>query len=87
MVHYVNGLSHCGMQRPRVFENCVLWRICGSKRDVVTGEWRRLYDGVFTDQYRSPKMLRVIKSRRMGWAGHVTRTGDRVGACRVLVGA
>jgi hypothetical protein len=57
----------------------------GAGEDGVTGEWRRLHE-VFTDQYCSPKTFRLIKSRRMGWAGHVTRTGDRVGACRVLVG-
>ena len=67
-----------------MFQNWVLGRICGPKRDEVTGEWRKLHNEVFTDQYGSPKMFRVIKSR-MGWAGHVTRTGDRVGACRVLV--
>ena len=83
MVNNASGLSlsHCGMQRLRVFG-----RICGPKRDVVTREWRRLHNEVFTDRHRTPKMFRVIKSRRMGWAGHVARTGDRVGACRVLVG-
>jgi hypothetical protein len=85
MVNYVSCLSHCGTQRRWVFENWVLGRICGPKRDEVTGECRKLHE-VFTDQYRSPKMFRVIKSRIMGCAGHVTRTGDRVGACRVLVG-
>jgi hypothetical protein len=50
MVNYVSGLSQCGMQRPRV-----LGRLCGPKRDEVTGEWRRMHNEVFTDQYRSPK--------------------------------
>jgi len=68
-----------------VFENWVLGRICGPKTDEVTGECRRLHNEMFTGQYRSPKMFRVINSRRMGWAGHVTRRGYRVGACRVLV--
>ena len=69
-----------------MFENWVLGRICGPKRDQVTRQWRRLNNEVFTDQYCTPKMFAVIKSRRMGWAGHVTRTGDRVGACKGLVG-
>jgi hypothetical protein len=74
------------MQRLWVFENWVLGSICGPKRDWVTRVWRKLHNEVFTYQYRSPKMFRVIKSRRMGWPGHETRTGNRVGACRVLVG-
>jgi len=52
------------MQRLRVFENWVPGRICGPKRDEVTGQWRRLHDEVFTDQYCSPIMFPVIKSRR-----------------------
>jgi hypothetical protein len=67
-----------------VFENRVLRKICGSKRDEVTGEWRRLHKDI-CDLYSSPNIIRVIKSRRMRWAGHVVHTGDRRGAYRFLV--
>ena len=56
--------------RQRVFENRVL-RIFGPKRDDVTGEWRKLRNEELIDLYSSPDIVRVIKSRRMGWAGHV----------------
>ena len=59
----------------RVFENIVLRRIFGSRRDEVTGEWRRLYNEELNDLYSSPNIVRVIKSRRMRWAGHVARMG------------
>ena len=59
----------------RVFENMVLRRIFGPKRDEVTGEWRRLHDEELNDLYSSPNIVRVIKSRRMRWAGHVARMG------------
>jgi hypothetical protein len=58
----------------RVFENRVLRRIFGSKRDEATGVWRKLYNE-FHDLYSSPNIVRVIKSRRMRWAGHVVRMG------------
>ena len=57
----------------RVFENMVLRRTFGSIRDEVTGEWRKLHNEEFNDQYSSPNIVRVIKSRRMRWAGHVVR--------------
>jgi hypothetical protein len=57
-----------------VFENRVLRRIFGPKRDEVTGQWRRLHNEEF-DLYSSPNIVRVIKSRRMRWAGHVARVG------------
>ena len=60
----------------RVFENMVWWRIFGSRRDEVTWEWRRLHNEELNDLYSSPNFVRVIKSRRMGWAGHVARMGE-----------
>ena len=67
--------------RLRVFESRVLRRIFGSKRDEVTGEWRKLYKEEVNDLYLSPNIVRVIKSRRMRWAGHVARMGVRRGVC------
>jgi len=73
-------------RRLRVFENRVLRRIFGPRRDEVTGEQRKLHNKDLNDLYCSPNIVRVIKSRRMGWAGHVARMVDRRGVCRVLVG-
>ena len=70
----------------RVFENMVLRRIFGPRRDEVTGEWRRLHNEELNGLYSSPNIVRVIKSRRMRWAGHVARTGEERGPYRVLVG-
>ena len=70
----------------RVFENMVLRRIFGPRRDEVTGEWRRLHNEELNDLYSSPNIVRVIKLRRMRWAGHVARMGDERGVYRVLVG-
>ena len=72
-------------RRLRVFENRVLRRISGSRWDVVTGEWRTLHNEELNDLYCSP-VIRVVKSRRMRWAGHVTRMGERRGVYRVLLG-
>ena len=69
-----------------MFENRVLRRIFGPRRDEVTGEWRKLHNGELNDLCSSPNILRVIKSRRMRWAGHVARTGERRGVYRGLVG-
>ena len=69
----------------RVFENMVL-RIFGPRRDEVMGEWRRLHNEELNDLYCSPNIVRVIKSRRMRWAGHVARMGEGRGVHRVLVG-
>jgi hypothetical protein len=55
----------------------VLRRIFGPKRDEVTGEWRKLHNVEFSDLYYSPNIIRVIKLRRMKWAGHVARMGER----------
>jgi hypothetical protein len=68
-----------------VFENRVLRIIFGFKRDNVTGEWRKLHNEELNYLYCSPNIVRVIKSRRMRWVGHVARMGRRV-AYRVLVG-
>jgi hypothetical protein len=72
--------------RLRVFENRVLKRIFGLKRDEVTGEWRKLHNEELRDLYSSPSVIRIIKSRRMRWAGHVARMGDKRNAYRLLVG-
>jgi len=63
--------------------------IAGGKeagRDEVTGEWRRLHNAELNDLYSSPNIVRVIKSRRMSWAGHVARMGEEKGVYRVLLG-
>jgi hypothetical protein len=80
------GLSLREEQRLRVFENRVLRRIFGPKRDEVTEEWRRLHNEELNDLYSSPNINRVINSRRMRWAGHVARLGEGRGAYRILVG-
>jgi len=66
-------------RKPRVFENMVLRRIFGPRRDGVTGEWRRLLNEQLNDLYTSPNIMRVIKWRRMRWVGHVARMGDERG--------
>jgi len=63
----------------RVFENMVLWRIFGPRRDEVKGEWRRLDNEELNDLYSSPNIVWVIKSRRMIWAGHVARMSEERG--------
>jgi hypothetical protein len=71
--------------RLRVFENTVLRRIFGPKREE-DGSWRKLHNDEIHGLYSSPNIVRVIKSRRMRWAGHVARTGEGKGVYRVLVG-
>jgi hypothetical protein len=73
-------------QRLRVFESRVVRRIFAPKRDEATGEWRRLHNEELTDLYSSPNIIRVIKSRRMRWVGHVARIGEKRGAYSILVG-
>jgi len=63
--------------RLRVFENRVLRRVFRPKRDEVTGEWRKLHNEELSDLYSLPNIVRVVKSRRMRWAGHVARMGQR----------
>jgi hypothetical protein len=69
-----------------VFENRVLRRIFGPKRDEVTGEWRKLHNEELNGLYSLPNIMRVIKSRRMRWAGHVACMGVGRGVYGVLVG-
>jgi hypothetical protein len=73
-------------RRLKVFENKMMRRIFGPKRDEVTEEWRKLHNEELNDLYSSPNTVWAIKSRRMRWAGHVARMGERRGVHRVLVG-
>jgi hypothetical protein len=68
-----------------VFENRVLRSVFGSKRDEVTGEWRKLHNKQLNNLYSSPSIVRVVKSRRMSCAGHVARMGEERGVHGVLV--
>jgi hypothetical protein len=68
-----------------VFENRVLKRIFGPKRDEVTGEWRKLHNEELYDLYSSPSIIRIMKARRIRWAGHVARMGEKGNAYRLLV--
>jgi hypothetical protein len=72
--------------RLRMFENRVMRRIFGLKRDEATGEWRKLHSGDLHNFYSSPDIIRQIKSRRMRWAGHVARMGVGRNMYRILVG-
>jgi hypothetical protein len=69
-----------------VFENRVLRRIFGPKRDEVTGERIKLNNEELSHLYSSPNIIWMIKSRRMRWAGHVARMGERSGVHRIMVG-
>jgi hypothetical protein len=71
--------------RLRVFENRVLRRISGLRTDEVTGDWRKLHNEELHNFYSSPSIIRIIKSRRMRWAGHVARMVKKRNAYRVLV--
>jgi len=70
----------------RAFENMVLRRMFGPRRDEVTGKWRRLRNEELNDLYSSPNLVWVIKSRRMRWAGYVAHMGEERGVYKVLVG-
>jgi hypothetical protein len=69
-----------------VFENRVLRRIFGPKRDEVTGEWRKLHVEKLCDLYSSPSIIRIMKSRRMRWEEHVAQMGEKRNACSLFVG-
>jgi hypothetical protein len=69
-----------------VFKNRVLRRIVGPKREEVTRKWRKLHNEELNNLYSLPNIARVIKSRRMGWAGHVARMGKKKDVYRILVG-
>jgi hypothetical protein len=69
-----------------VFENRVLTRIFGPKRDEVTGEWRKLHNEKLHDLYSSPSTIKIMKARRKRWVGHVARMVKNRSACRLLVG-
>jgi hypothetical protein len=71
--------------RLRVFENRVLRRIFGPKRNEVTGDWRKLHNEELHTLYSSPSIIRMIMSRGMRWAGHIARMGAMRNAYRILV--
>jgi hypothetical protein len=68
-----------------VFENRLLRRLLGPKRDEVTGDWRKLHNAELHNLYSSPNIIRMIKSRKMRWAGHDTRMKEKSNAYRILV--
>ena len=70
----------------RVFENMVLRRIFGPRREEVTGQWRRMHNEELNDLCSSPNIVCVIKSRRIRWAGYVARMGEERVVYRVLMG-
>jgi hypothetical protein len=72
--------------RLKVYQNRVLRRISGPKRDKVIGGWRKHCNEELHNLYCSPSIIRIIKSRRMGWAEHLTRIGEKRNAYRILVG-
>jgi hypothetical protein len=80
-----NSRAICVLCTLRVFENRVLRRIFGPKRDEVTGEWRKLHNEELHILYSTPNIIRQIKSRRMRWAEHVARMGEERNMYRVLM--
>ena len=70
----------------RVFENKVLRKIYGPKRDEITGEWRRLHNEELQGLYVSPDIIRIMKSQRLRWAGHVARMGEKQRLYSIVVG-
>ena len=79
---YTRSLTLREERRLRVFENRVLRRVFGPKRDDVTREWRKQHNEELNDLYSLPNIVRVVKSRRMSWAGHVARMGEDRGVHR-----
>jgi hypothetical protein len=75
-----------GTHRLGVFENRVLRRIFGPERDEVRGEWRTLHNEELHDLYSSPSIIRIMQASRMRWVGRVARMGEKMNACRLLVG-
>jgi hypothetical protein len=73
-------------ERLRVFENRLMRRIFGPKRDELTGDWRKLHNEELRNLYSSPNIIRMIKSRIMRWAGHVAGIGEKRNTHRILVG-
>jgi hypothetical protein len=69
-----------------MFENRVLRRLFGPKRDEVTGDWRKLYNEELHNFYSSPNIIIMIKSRRVRWTGYVARRGEKRNAYRIFVG-
>ena len=69
-----------------MFENKVLRKIFGAKRDKITGKWRKLYNAELHALHSSPNIIRNLKSRRLRWAGHIVRMEQSRNAYRVLVG-
>jgi hypothetical protein len=78
------GLTLREEHRLKVFENRVLRRIFGPKRDEVTGEWRKPRNKELSDLYSLPSIIRIIKLRRMRWAGNVARMEEKRNARRLL---
>jgi len=76
LFNYQDDARSNKQKKLRVFENRVSMTIFGPKRDEVSGEWTKLHNEELNDLYSSPNIFRVIKSRRMRWAGHVARMGE-----------
>jgi hypothetical protein len=79
------SLTVRGKHKLRVFENRVLRGIFGPKKDGVTGGWRKLYNEELHNLYPSTSIIRIIKSRRMRWARHVARMGEKMNIYRLLI--
>jgi hypothetical protein len=84
-VHETWSLTLREGNRLRMFENRVLRKIFGPKRDEVTGCWRKLHNEKLNNLYFSPNIIRMIKSRRMRWAGHVACMREKLNAYRILM--
>jgi hypothetical protein len=83
---YIYSYRICYALSDRVFENRVLRRILGPKRDMVTGGCRKLHNKENHNLYSSPSTIRRIKTKTMRWAGHVARIGAEKNICKILVG-